>query len=77
MQSQSAGLGHIDGLFKGHVEWELIETMLPDMLRVGIRLPMATPQGPRVRRACWGRCLRWRATCWHQKCVARGAAARS
>jgi TnpA family transposase len=29
---------HIDDLFKGTVDWELIETMLPDMLRVAVSI---------------------------------------
>jgi TnpA family transposase len=29
---------HIDDLFKGTVDWELIETMLPDMLRVVVSI---------------------------------------
>ena len=33
---------HIDSLFSTQVEWDLIETMLPDMLRVALSIKAGT-----------------------------------
>ncbi len=58
--SKEAHYEHIDSLFSGNVDWDLIATHLPDMLRVGDSTMAASEAAP--TRSAAGRTHRGRPT---------------